>query len=60
MSAYTTIKITRSKALRTMLEHLMLAPSDSELEDFMDSLLRERLYNVQIVADDCDNDDGIV
>jgi hypothetical protein len=50
MSAYTTIRIRRSKARRLAVEALMNA-SDETLEKVVDDLLRERLYNCRVVGE---------
>jgi hypothetical protein len=53
MSPYSTIRITRSKAI----EEILKVRDDSMLARMMDAILEHRLYNVQIVNDDEDNDD---
>jgi hypothetical protein len=60
MSAYTTLKITRTKAILLLMSKLNGGPSDEMLEDFLDGLLRERLYNARIVPDGEENDDDQV
>lgn len=60
MSAYTTINITRQKAMQTWLEKFTSGLSDDDLERFMDELLDDRLYNCNIVQDHCDNDDHLI
>jgi hypothetical protein len=60
MGAHSTINITRSKAKELFLAKLLGDISDEELEDFMDKILDERLYNCNIVPDDCENDDCLV
>jgi len=65
MSAYTSLHITRKKALVLMLssfiENLEKNISDEQLEEFMDRHLEHRLYNCVIVDDDYINsDDGMV
>jgi hypothetical protein len=55
MSPYSTIKITRSKAI----EEIMKVRDDTLLARMMDVILESRLYNVEIV-DDNDNNDDIV
>jgi hypothetical protein len=53
MSPYSTIRITRSKAI----EEIMKVRDDSMLARMMDVILEHRLYNVEIVDDNDDNDD---
>jgi len=61
MSAYTTLRVTRDKALSIRLKKLIDNISDEELEDYMDDLMEPRLYNVIIVPSDSeDNDDDMV
>ena len=60
MSAYTTIRITRSKAKEEWLKTLMQDPSDDKLEEFIDDLLRDRLYNCMIVPDHAQNDNSYI
>ena len=56
MSAYTTLKITRSKArLLAMAE--VSKGSDDLLEALLDAVLEKRLYNCRIVDDGEPNDD---
>lgn len=57
MSAYSTLKITRSEARRQALATVLTA-EDSVLADIMDAVLRERLYNCRIVDDGAENDDA--
>lgn len=57
MSAYTTLKITRSKA-KLLAVAAVMAANDEELEAIVDSVLRERLYNCRIVNDDEANDEA--
>lgn len=56
MSAYTTLRITRSRAKEELYRMVMGSVSDEFLESFMDTALRDRLYNCQIVSDDQEND----
>ena len=58
MSAYTTLLITRSKAKEEYLKSLLV--TDEVLEEFMDKLLDNRLYNAVIVDDNHQNDDSAV
>ncbi len=61
MSAYTTLHITRTKALDYIIDHLRIPISDTQLEDWLDVLLKERLYNVIIVPNtDLNNDDNVL
>lgn len=60
MSAHSTIRISRRKALQAYLEKVLSNPSNEELEEFMDKILDDRLYNCIIVSDDEDNDDYLV
>jgi len=61
MGAYSTLNITRSKALAVWRTHITNDPTDDELETFMDTVLAERLYNCRIVADgdEYNNDDEL-
>lgn len=61
MSAYTTISITRSTAIKLYLQEKFPGQSpDKVLEEFLDDFLRERLYNAFVVDDDAPNDDHLV
>ena len=60
MSAYTSLRVTRSKAKQKLMEHMMGEITDKQLEQFMDQLLEGRLYNAVIVPDDAENDDEVV
>ena len=60
MSAYSTINITRSAAKAKLIEALMIDVSDERLERFMDDLMADRLYNVNIVPDGSENDDYLI
>jgi len=61
MSAYTTLNITRSKAKEIFIQKVLGGISDDELEELLDKVLEDRLYNANIVPDgDEDNDDSIV
>lgn len=60
MGAYSTLNITRSKAITLYLEKLG-GISDEELEEFVDKILEDKLYNCNIVPDHCEeNDDHIL
>ena len=60
MSAYSSLRVTRSKAKQEMANWLLRETDDKKLEDFMDRLLEHRLYNAVIVPDDAQNDDELV
>ena len=60
MSAYTSLRVTRSKAKQKLMEHMMGEIPDAQLEQFMDQLLQPRLYNAVIVPDHETNDDEAV
>ena len=60
MSAYTTLRITRKKAIETVMAKLLDGMTDGELEQFMDKELEPRLYNARIVDDEAENDDEYV
>jgi hypothetical protein len=60
MSAYSTISISRSTAKKKLIEHLMIDVSDERLESFLDDVLRDRLYNAQIVNDGEKNEDFLL
>lgn len=59
MGAHSTLKITRTKAKQVMMEKLFNV-SDSDLEDFINRELDNRLYNCVIVDDSEDNDDYVI
>jgi hypothetical protein len=56
MGAYSTLRVTRSKAIRMLLEHVMGA-SNEVLGRWMDDILRDRLYNCTVVDDGDENDE---
>lgn len=58
MSAFSTLKITRGRAYRLVLDHLAVGLSDDDLEAMCDRILEGRLYNCRIVDDGQENDDG--
>lgn len=61
MGAYTTLRVTRKKAIAMLMERLACGISNDELERFMDQVLEPRLYNAIIVRDDDpENDDDAV
>jgi hypothetical protein len=58
MSAYSTIRITRSRAKLMTIEYITKhGCHDAMLESFCDEILSERLYHVRIVPDGEENDD---
>ena len=58
MGAYSSLRITRSKALQVFLEHMLGEIPDKVLEQHLDLILEPRLYNAVIVPDGYeDNDD---
>jgi hypothetical protein len=59
MSIYTTLYITRTKALALYAERMGYI-SDRELEEFLDTLLAPSLYNAIVVEDDRPNDDKLI
>jgi hypothetical protein len=60
MNAYTSLRVTRSKAKQELINWILGEVDDKKLEDFMDQLLEHRLYNAVIVPDDAPNDDDAV
>lgn len=66
MSAYTSLRVTRSKAKKEIEKWLisqdryLVGNNDRALEDFMDWVLGPRLYNAVIVPDGEPNDDHLV
>lgn len=60
MSAYSSLRVTRSKAKQELANWLLRDTDDKRLEEFMDRLLEQRLYNAVIVPDDAPNDDDLV
>lgn len=59
MGAYSTIRITRSKARSHIMQQYLMM-NDEQMEIVLDQLLGERLYNVRIVNDDEENDDTLL
>jgi hypothetical protein len=58
MGAYSSLRITRTKALQVFLEHVVGEIPDKVLEQHLDLILEPRLYNAVIVPDGYeDNDD---
>ena len=61
MSVYTTLNITRQKAITLLVQHLLGDIADDELEQWLDIYLEPRLYNTWIVPDGTEiNDDDVV
>jgi len=59
MSIYSTIYLSRGKAAELLLESIFGSLSDSELGDKVDTLVRDKLYNV-LITDSENNDDHLV
>ncbi len=57
MGAHSTIDITRSGAMDFLTSYQTRRMSDEMLARIMDVVLDERLYNVHIVPDHCENQD---
>ena len=57
MGAHSTIKVTRTTARRLVADWMATGVGDDELRFLCDHILDERLYNVQLVSDDEENDD---
>jgi hypothetical protein len=57
MSAYSTLRITRSRAKNMIIQSMFGEIDDELLERYLDKLLEPRLYNARIVSDDDKNDD---
>lgn len=60
MSAYTTLYITRKKALEIFYKETTNVPTDEKLESFMDNYLKSRLHDCIITADNGPNDDDCI
>ena len=60
MSAYTTITISRQKAKEFLTQRILNGMSDSELENLLDEILGERLYNVIISGEEDGRDDNLL
>lgn len=62
MSAFTTLRLTKNKALEILAKAIIddMATEDTKvIERLLDDVLAKRLYNVQIVDNDCtENDDN--
>jgi hypothetical protein len=58
MSAYTTILITKSKAIELYLGKVIDRISVEDLERFLDRELEHRLYNVIVVPDGYEDNDN--
>ena len=57
MSAYSTLYITRTRALAVLLERALGGITDEQLENFVDKILEPRLYNCRVVSDDHEHND---
>jgi hypothetical protein len=61
MSAFTTLKISRSKALQVWREHTkVVEPTNEELEEFLDDILGDRLYNAWVHDDSTFEVNGVM
>ena len=60
MSAYSSLRITRTKAKTELIARILGDVNDKILEEFMDTILKQRLYNAVIVDDGTANDDDAV
>lgn len=54
MGAHSTINISREKARNVLLSKITVA-NDKELEDYMDALLYDHLYNCRITDEDIED-----
>lgn len=59
MSALSTIRITREKAVRVLLDALATAP-DGDIAYLLDHFIEEKLYNCRIVGSDEENDNDLI
>ncbi len=59
MSAYSTIRITESKARNVLFAHF-LQMNKTELEEHLNNYLQNSLYNCEIVDDSSDNNDDLI
>lgn len=57
MSAYSTLRITRYRAVVYLINAIGASVTDEQLGDMMDVILRDRLYNCRIVANDEPSDE---
>ena len=60
MSAFSTIRISRSRAIQEIMREAAMGYTDDQLGAFMDAMLKDRLYNVFIVPDGAPNDDELI
>ena len=61
MSAYSTLRITRERAISIVIEKLLSGIEDSDLEEMLEDILDSRLYKVQIVDNsEEDNDNDVI
>lgn len=60
MSAYSTLRLTREKAVSLILSEILQGLTDAELKDRVDMILEKRLYTARIVPDDAENDNDEV
>lgn len=60
MGACSTIRVARRRAIEEMFKHLHGDIDNQQLEEFLDNLLRERLYNAIVVDDDAENEDSLL
>lgn len=59
MSAYTTLYISREKALTVLAERLLGKVSNETLGNMLDPLVASRLYNILVVDERTEDDDLI-
>ena len=59
MSAYSTLRITRSKAQAVILSNFLDSLNDTNMRRTLEIILKDRLYNVQIVNDDDESNDDL-
>jgi len=60
MSAYSTLRITRSVARNRLLATILDSNDDELLKDFLDGFLRHRCYECIIVDDNEENDNEVL
>ena len=59
MSAYTTIRISKSKAIEMVYAYMLKHGCDEQfLEQWCDHILEQRLYNCRVVPDGEPNDEA--
>jgi hypothetical protein len=59
MSALSTLKITRGKAMRLILSRLTYA-TDEQLQEWVNDIISDKLYNCWVVNNTDENDDELV